>query len=801
MFKNYFKIAVRNLIKRKTFSVINIVGLVVGMAACLLILQYVSFERSYDTFHENGDNLYRIRLDRYDKGVLSTQWVAGCAAVGYALRENFPEVLEYARLRDAAGVVSNQDVKFREERAYLATASFLTMFSYPLERGDAATALEKPFTAVLTASTAKKYFGSEDPIGKTILLDGDIEAEITGIAKDLRENTHLKFDILFSWASFVELRGSDVNTEWMWDGFYTYVLMQPGTDPTAFEAKLPVFIQEQTGDELREYNHNMVFYLQPVRDIHLYSDLMYEFEPGGDGQIVYFLLIISVFIIAIAWINYINLSTARSIDRSKEVGVRKVMGSTRAQLLKQFIFESILINVVALIVALLIIVIALPSFSQITGKTITLSLFGEPVFWSVLAVLFSVGAFLSGLYPAILLSSFAPAVILRGKAASTLKGVSLRKVLVVLQFAASVALLVATFTVFRQISFMRAQDLGMNIEQTLVLRGPSVTDSTYSEKLNVFRTDLLNYPAIQQITTSTVVPGGESGWNAGGIRLESESENQSKQYRVIGIDYAYLETFDIDLLAGRNFSEEFGKDPATVLFNESAVRHLGFENNEEVLGEKLFFWDDVYEIIGVIDDFHHESLREAVDPLIFRLLPNSTDFYSLKIGTENVSETIRTIENRWNEIYPGNPFDYFFLDDHFDLQYRADLRFGEVFGIFAMLAIFVACLGLIGLASFTTAQRTKEIGIRKVMGASVPGIISLLTKGFAGLVLISFVIAVPVVYVAMNAWLSNFAFRVNLDWRLYLLPALIVMLIALLSVSSQTLKAAVANPARSLQYE
>ena len=670
-----------------------------------------------------------------------------------------------------------------------------------MERGDAATALEKPFTAVLTASTAKKYFGSEDPIGKTILLDGDIEAEITGIAKDLRENTHLKFDILFSWASFVELRGSDVNTEWMWDGFYTYVLMQPGTDPTAFEAKLPVFIQEQAGDELREYNHNMVFYLQPVRDIHLYSDLMYEFEPGGDGQIVYFLLIISVFIIAIAWINYINLSTARSIDRSKEVGVRKVMGSTRAQLLKQFIFESILINVMALIVALLIIVIALPSFSQITGKTITLSLFGEPVFWSVLAVLFSVGAFLSGLYPAILLSSFAPAVILRGKAASTLKGVSLRKVLVVLQFAASVALLVATFTVFRQISFMRAQDLGMNIEQTLVLRGPSVTDSTYSEKHNVFRTDLLNYPAIQQITASTVVPGGESGWNAGGIRLESESENQSKQYRVIGIDYAYLETFDIDLLAGRNFSEEFGTDPATVLFNESAIRHLGFENNEEVLGENLFFWDDVYEIIGVIDDFHHESLREAVDPLIFRLLPNSTDFYSLKIGTENVSETIRTIENRWNEIYPGNPFDYFFLDDHFDLQYRADLRFGEVFGIFAMLAIFVACLGLIGLASFTTAQRTKEIGIRKVMGASVPGIISLLTKGFAGLVLISFVIAVPVVYVAMNAWLSNFAFRVNLDWRLYLLPALIVMLIALLSVSSQTLKAAVANPARSLQYE
>lgn len=801
MWRNYIKIAGRTLLKRKAFSLINIVGLALGMAACLLILQYVKIELSYEDYHTQAEDIYRIQLDRYNNGQLSTSWAAGCAAVGPQLSENFPEVIDFARLRGESAIVSHQDKQFRENRMFFANPAFLDMFSYPLLRGDEAVKLEAPFTAIITESMAKKYFGSTDPIGQTLQFNGRADYEITGVIADVPENTHLKFDMLLSWSTFQSFIERDLDTAWNWDGYFTYVLMRDGVDQAAFESKMASFVEAELGEDLQQRNENMVFSLQPLPDIHLYSDLMYEAEPNGDGQAVYFLLIISLFIIVIAWINYINLATARSLDRSKEVGVRKVMGSSRGQLMRQFLFESVLLNVAALVVAIGIMVVVLPAFSDLTGKNITLALFATPSFWIAVGGLFAIGAFLSGLYPAFVLSAFKPVTVLKGGKGTTSHGVWLRKGLVVFQFAASVALIVGTFTVYQQIQFMRSQDLGIDIEQTVVVRGPSVADSTYTEQFRTFKAELLNESSVQGITASTSVPGTKPGWNAGGIRRLSADESESNQYRVIGADYAYFDAFDIDIMVGRSFSEEFSTDPQTVLFNSAAVARMGFESNEAAIGEQIYFWGDTYTIVGVVEDYHQESLKETVDPLIFRLIPESRGFFSLKVSTENLPATLAAIEAQWMAFFPGNPFDYFFLDEHFNQQYRADLRFGEVFGVFALLAIIVACLGLFGLASFMVAQRTKEIGIRKVLGAPVVGIVGLLTKTYAILVLVAFVLAVPAAYYVMDQWLLNFAARIDLSWWLFVGPGLLVLLIAIAAVGVQTVKAAIANPVKSLRYE
>lgn len=801
MWRSYLKIAGRNLIKRKAFSFINIVGLALGMAACLLILEYVKLELSYEDYHVQSDQIYRVQLDRYNSGELSTSWASGCAAIGPQVKANFPEVVDFARLRGTQAVVSQADRQFRETELYYANPAFLSMFTYPLVKGDAATALAAPYQAILTESMAEKYFGDRDPMGQTLRLNGEAEYEVTGIIADVPENTHLRFDMLLSWATFETFFDTDLDTAWQWDGFFTYLLLEEGTDPAAFEAKLPSFVEAQIGEQLEQYNAGMIFSLQPLEDIYLYSDLMYEAGPNGDGQAVYFLLIISLFIVAIAWINYVNLATARSMDRSKEVGVRKVMGSTQGQLIRQFLLESVLLNVVALAVALGVIVLALPSFSALTGKAFTLAILGSGSFWAAVLGLFAIGAFLSGLYPALVMAAFKPIRVLKSRERAAGHSVWLRKGLVVFQFAASVALMVGTFTVYQQIEFMREQDLGIDIEQTLVVRGPSVTDSTYTEQFRTFKAELLNTPSIQGVTASTAIPGQKPNWNAGGIRRANADEREGNQYRVIGVDYGFFDAFDIDVVNGRVFSEDFGTDPQAVLFNQSAVARMGFASNEEAIGEDIYFWGTIYTIVGVVEDYHQESLKETVDPLIFRLIPETQGYYSMKVSTENLPATLGAIEAEWRTFFPGNPFDYFFLDDHFDQQYRADLRFGEVFALFALLAIVVACLGLFGLASFMVTQRTKEIGIRKALGATVPSIVALLTQTYARLIVVAFLVALPVAYYVMDVWLMNFANRIDLSWWLFAVPGLVVLLIAVAAVSGQTIRAALANPVKSLRYE
>ncbi|WP_020528428.1 ABC transporter permease [Flexithrix dorotheae] len=807
MFKNFLNIALRNLLKNKIFSFINILGLAIGIAASLLIIQYVSFELSYDNFLENRSSLYRIQQDRFNKGELSTQWAAGCSAVGQALSENFPEVEAFARLTSIGGVIihkkpNGEKIQFREERMFMANSSFLPMFKYKVIKGGVdSLLLKEPYKAVINEKTARKYFQDEDPIGKTLSLNDRNDFEVVGVVEDYPENTHLKFDILFSFETYVDWQGEDTRTAWFWDGFYNYILLAPGTDYKQFEAKIPDYIEKTIGESLREYDSWVKFNLQPVQDIHLYSDYMMEAEVNGDGNTVYFLLIIAFTIILIAWVNYINLSTARSIDRAKEVGIRKVMGSQRPQLIRQFLLESSIINAIAIMLALVLLVMVTPFFSNLIGKNIPLSLFSNVEFWLVLSGLFIIGSFLAGIYPAFVLSSFQPVTTLKGKMSTSAKGVFLRKVLVIIQFAASVFLIAGTLTVMKQVDYMQNQDLGVDIDQTVVIKAPEVRDSTYSDRVESFKTEMLRFPKIENISVSTAVPGSKPGWNAGGIRKISDEPTNSNQYRVVGIDYNFVDAFQLSVISGRNFSRDFKTDEETVLFNESAIRLLGFQKPEEALNEKIYFWGDTFKIIGVIKDYHHESLKSNFDPLIFRLIPSSRNYYSLKLNPEQVGETLGTIEATYRDFFPGNPFEYFFLDEHFEKQYKADMQFGKIFGIFAGFAIFVACLGLFGLSSFMVVQRTKEIGVRKVLGASIISIINLLSKEFVRLIIVASVVALPLAWFTMNNWLEGFANKINLGWWVFLLPLGLILLIALITVSIQTVKAAISNPVDALRNE
>ncbi len=807
MIKNYFKIAWRNIIRQKGYSGINIIGLAIGIAACLLILQYVSFELSYENFHANKDRIYRVRQDRYDNGKLSTQWVSGAYAVGNSFKDAIPEIEDYVKVVGRSPVIAEKnDQPLQLNKVFYASSSFFNIFTYPLIAGDRTTALKEPFTAALSETSARKIFGSTDVVGKTLDLNRRTNYKITAVYKDAPVNTQLKPDILLSYATFVKRNtdstGNGPENAWFWDGCLTYLILKKGADPAVVEKKFVPIVEKFTATELKNFNAAVTYSLQPLTDIHLYSHYMTEPEINGDGKTVYLLLAIAFFIAIIAWVNYINLATARAISRAKEVGIRKTVGSQRKQLIIQFLSESALLNAIALVLALVIVIIAIPGFNKLSGQNLTFSLFSKANFWLGLAGLFFIGVFFSGLYPAFVLSGFKPIDVLKGKMTTTSKGSLLRKGLVVFQFTASLFLLIGTLAVYQQIQYMRKQSLGINIDQTLVVRPPIVvTDSTYLRNMSALKESLNQQTGVKGVAISTSIPGESVDWNAGGIKLVGTDESAQKQYRIIGMDYDYMKQYGIKLIAGRYFSKEFGTDDSAVIFNKKGFEQLGLNKPEDAIGKRIDFWGRRYTIVGVAENFHQQSLRETFEPLIFRLIPDVRGYLSIKTPATKASQTIALVKSNWNNFFPGNTFEYFFLDDHFDQQYKADKRFGQVFGLFTMLAILVACLGLFGLASFTTIQRTKEIGIRKVLGASVIGILKLLYQEFALLLVIAFVIAVPLAWLTITSWLQGYAFRINIHWSYFLIPFVSILVIALLTVSFQSIKAAITNPVKSLRTE
>ncbi|MES2647244.1 MAG: ABC transporter permease [Bacteroidota bacterium] len=805
MFSNYFKIAFRNLWRNKAFSAINIFGLAIGIATCLVILMFVQNELSYDRFNKKADRTARIIFIGQVQGEKMKE-ASVMPPVAKALLSDYPEVEEATRLKNAGSPIINYaDKSFREGSVAFVDSNFFSVFTLPLIAGDTRTALLEPNTVVITEATAKKYFGKEDAIGKVLFFkEWNSNYKVTGVMKKIPVNSHFHFDFFASMSGFEEAKSSS----WMSSNFYTYLVLRKGADYKQLQSKLPGLVSKYIGpqmqqamgltlEQFRKNGSDIGFMLEPLTSIHLKSDTTSELEPRGDIRYVYIFSAIALFMLLIACINFMNLSTASAAKRAREVGIRKVMGSVKLQLVKQFLIESMLITVIALLIALTIAQLVLPLFNNITGKALSLN-FSENV-WLLpsLLLLGIVTGFIAGSYPAFFLSSFNPATVLKGKLVAGKKTGWLRSGLVVFQFCISIVLIVGTAVVYLQLSYIQNKNLGYEKERVLIL------PETYllGQKEAVLKQKIKADTRVSNVTSSGYLPAGPSNGNNFFIYAQEEA-SQIKTLRY-DVEDNYISTLGMEIVHGRNFSPEFATDSNGIILNETAARALGWEKNaigKTVKRRENTGAEITYNVIGVVKDFHFKSLHERISPLVMTLSRNSGTLI-IKTKTAEVGGLLATLKNEWDNLNPETPFSYSFLDERFDATYREDKNTGMMLGIFAGLTIFVACLGLFGLATFTANQRTKEIGIRKVLGASVTGIVSLLSTDFLKLVCIAFVVAVPVAWLVMNRWLQDFAYRIDIPWQAFVIAAIAAISITLFTVSYQAIKSALANPVKSLRSE
>jgi putative ABC transport system permease protein len=815
MLMSFLQIAIRNFAKRKGYSILNLLGLTIGMTCCLLIFEYVAYERSYDNFNANANRIYRVQEHDYQGGRLEASWATTSPAVGPTLKKEFPEIESFCRLihDDFQFVNPLNNARFYEEKSYMADNAALQILQIQLIKGNFAAALKDPFKIVLSESTAHKYFGTEDPIGKTLVYENNGNRqplEVTGVFQDFPSNSHLIIDLLISYPTWRHYIHDDppapdvTETAWDWNDYYTYIELKQGADVKGLEARLNDFMARHYNSlpEHKSNNDYNLLQLFPLNDIHLYSHYGEEAEANGDGSSVSFLFMIAFFIAAIAWINYINLATARSLERAREVGVRKVLGALRTDLIRQFLIESLLLNSLALILAITIVWTINPLFDKLTGRTID----ALPLtYWEMFAALLICGTFLSGIYPAFVLSRYHPVTVLKGLFKNTTGGQFLRKALIIGQFSASILLIAGTIIVYNQVHYMRSRNLGVNINQTLVVNGVfSMTDSTYNTISDAFRQDILSLSDVKGITGTSDVPGTEITWSTDWQRIHGPNPRKNYTLRHLGVDYDFIKLYGLPLIAGRDFSKDFPTDKKGVILNEAAIRELGYAKPEDAIGEVLHAGQrsiDTVHVIGVAKDFHQEGLQKAITPLAIIIRLPDPHFYSIRIISNNTHKTVRDIKNIWQRHFAADPFRYFFLDEYFNKQYVENERFGAVFGLFAALAIVIACLGLLGLSAYNVLQRTKEIGIRKVLGASIQNLLFVLSRDFLLLVAIAFVIAVPITWWAMNSWLQEFAYRIHIGWTTYAIAGILAFSIALITVGLQALKATLANPVKSLRTE
>lgn len=818
MFRNYLLITYRNIQKDKAFSAINIFGLGIGMAACLLILQFVQFELSFDSFHEKLDRTYRVTNDRFQQGNLIQHGTITYPTIGPAMAKDYEEIEAFTRLMPAGLVnVRVEDRNFRGDYSTFADEHFLTVFDFEVLAGDRARMLQDPFSAVLTESTAKRYFEGSDRdysklLGRFFQVGLDPQPYvIQGILKDVPENSHLDFDVLVSYSTLFSGEDKSADISWQWSDMYHYLVLREGANYKDLEAEFRDFSERYfQGDKVSGSLEE--FHLQPLSDAHLYSDYEYDIAQTANGKAVWAMLIVAGFILLIAWINYVNLTTSRALDRAKEVGVRKVMGARKSQLVKQFIFESLVITGLAIIAAITMVYLVQNPFNTLIGRN--LSLFGlvnsldSTLIWSCLGILAG-GVLLSGFYPAFVLSAYQPVKVLKGKFGRSSGGNFLRKALVVFQFSASAALIAGTLIVSRQLAFMNQADLGMSIENTVIVQGPELMqfDSTFIDRVKNYKQELKQIQGVKNTTTSWRVAGDRLS-RAFGIRLASQESDTKFTLSHMGVDYSYFDTYEIEILAGRSFQPTDHKakfqDLTAVILNESAVKLLGIENPENAVGQELIWGEDdpkKWTIVGVVNDYHQESLHKPKEAMAFRPTYSTFSPTSIKIETVDTKEVLLAIEATYQKFFPGNSFEYSFLDQYFEAQYADDQRFGKVIHIFTGIAILVSCLGLMALASFTTSQRTKEIGVRKVLGASSSNILFNLSKDLLKPVGLAILISTPFAWYAMNNWLQQFVYRIDLNWLHFVLSWFAVGLIALVTIGVQSLKAAKVNPVKSLKME
>jgi putative ABC transport system permease protein len=814
MFKNYFKTAWRSLWKHKFFSAINISGLTIGIASSLLLLSYVSFQFSYDDFNVNEKNIYRLNLDLYQNKERLFKSAENYSGLGPALKHDFPQVVAQARLynmgykNNCVFTVNNNH--FRETKFLYADPSFLTMFSFPFIQGDPASALSQPYSAVISASEARKFFGDNNPVGKFIQMNDDDRnselCKITGVFKDVPENSHIKFNILISYSTLDQRKGGLSIYENGWDrkDYYTYVQLRPGTNPDLLEERLPAFISQHIPAEKLSFTESKLT-LQPLKKIHLGSSLIDEPENTGNKKAVSLLIVVAIFIITIAWVNYINLSTAASVNRAKEIGIRKVLGSKRGQLIKQFLTESFSVNAVSFVVAIALVQILQPALSHPLHVDFSLADLLTN-FYGFMFICFMIGGtFFSGLYPAFVLSSFKPVSILKGKIKASKNGIALRKSLVIFQFSLSILLIIGTVVVYQQVHYMLYQDLGIKPAQVLVLDRPGHWDtarSMHNSYVERFKETLSKNPEIEAVGMSDELPGKE-------IRYPSEYTVNNAALNHIAIntvtvDDNYFHALGMKFLAGRNFSQQYKTDGNGLVLTEAAIKTLGFQQPRDAIGADVLSDNVHYNIIGVISDFHQMSLEKKLEPLAFQF--NNSDarefeYYLIKIKAGNVPRALADIQQAWDASFKDNPFSFSFLDDFFDKQYKDQIQFGLLFGAFSIIAIVIACTGLFALVAFMTQQRTKEIGVRKILGASARDVTFLLTKDFVRLILSANVVAWPLGWLIMNNWLKDFAYRIHISVLVFLMAGLTALIIAMATISFQAIKAAIANPIKSLRTE
>jgi putative ABC transport system permease protein len=819
MIKNYFKIAWRNLINNKIDSSINIIGLSIGMAACLLILEFVSFELSYDRFNKNAPDIYRVTNDRFQNGKLTQHGTITYSAVGPAMKNDFPEIVNNTRVEPMGSVILvDKDRKIEVKESFAVDNEFLSMFTFPLLAGNMKTALKEPNNIVITETLARKIFSIRNNdlsvvLGKSVQLMRDsLPYKITGVCMDVPANSHIQFDLLVSYITLYTQKDPYKEAEYDFtdSDFWHYIQLKKGTDYKALEAKFAAFSQRHfQGNKISGSDEK--FLLQPLLKAHLYSDYEYEIGKTGSSTAVWGMLVIALLIITIAWVNYINLTTARSMNRAKEVGIRKVSGATRGQLVRQFLTESLMMNAMALVIALAVIYFLQHGFNQLVERELSLSyLFSHAVTGlNIKLVVISgviAGILISGFYPAFVLSAFKPILVLKGKYSQSGKGVFLRKLLVTTQFAATVALIIGSLVVYRQIRFVNKQDLGLNLSKVLIVKPPilSTFDSAFMMHENTLKEELSQVPGVVLASTSNHVAGDELG-RAFNVHRTDQHTDLKITMRNEGVDFNFLKLYGIPLMAGRNFTTtDYNPDInklQNIVISEAAVKSLNFSSNEDALGKNLMVFNKSWTVIGVIKDFHQKSLHYAMEPVMLMPFYGTGNPISVKVNTTDISSTVAAIRSKYDAFFPGNLFDYYFIDDHFNALYKNDQLFGKVFALFAGFAIFIACLGMLGLSLFTTAQRTKEIGVRKVLGASMANIVFLLSKDFIRLILISFLIASPIAWLVMNNWLHSFQYRLSISWWIFPCAGLLAFGIAMGTVSFQTMKAARMNPAKSLRSE
>ncbi|MEJ1240924.1 ABC transporter permease [Chryseolinea sp. T2] len=803
MVRNFLLLAYRNLRKRASFSFVNVFGLSLGMCACLTILKYVDFETSYDNFHTHGESIYRMTRTMIQGNERKQPNVMTTYGLGPALQENIPEVKNFVRTHDGNSVVSVQNFSgetkaFHENNILIVDSTFLEAFTFETLAGDVKTPLDNPNSIVLTRSMAMKYFGSLDAIGRDVKLNGgrmNGDYVVSAIIEDVPPNSSFSFRFLLPIHN-IFLEGQYKEQDgWGTNNFITYVQLHDQASLEGASARLNLISERYINPKFVGYGGVIELKLQPLHDIHLETGIRHD-VPTVSPDTLYFFALIAAFILIIAWINYINLSTARAMERAREVGIMKTVGARRSELIVQFLLESVVINIVAVLLALLLALFFIPQLGEVLRKKLVLDL-SDGRLWMVLTLLFISGSLASGVYPAFIMSSYKIGAALK----ISREDFSLRKVLVVFQFACSLLLLAGTLVVYRQVSFMQAQDTGLQMDQMLVVPGPGTINwEDAKRRLAIFKEEVRRIKGVEAITTSGALPGAGYNWGADIYRVGKE-KTDIRLGCVVWVDPDFLATYDIPLVAGRNFDERIASDMKALIVNEASLEAFDLGTPEEALQQKLIMDGDTSSIIGVARNYNWNSLKSEVTPFLFgadNIIPANI---SIQLNAQELRSATAAIGELYQQLIPGEPFEYYFLDDSFNSQYQSDLQFGKIFGLFATLAIAISCLGLWGLASFTTSQRLKEIGVRKVLGASVLNIIYMLCSQFMKLVVISSILAMPLAWYGMDSWLAQFAFRIELGWQLFVIPFAALACIALLTVGMQVLKGAMMNPAKVLRSE